>query len=98
MRYFRDTIGEKGASFVALNTACTPFSVNHAESCDAARLPSHKPGKISCAFAPNISYLDTFRLIGIFFLIVLPLIFFLRVKKKTPEELAAAMKAASEAH
>jgi hypothetical protein len=29
---------------------------------------------------------------------VLPLIFFLRVKKKTPEELAAAMKAASEAH
>ncbi len=45
-----------------------------------------------------LAYLDTFRLIGIFFLLVLPLIFFLRVKKKTPEELAAAMKAASEAH
>jgi DHA2 family multidrug resistance protein len=45
-----------------------------------------------------LAYLDTFRLIGIFFIVVLPLIFFLRVKKKTPEELAIAMKAASEAH
>ena len=45
-----------------------------------------------------LAYLDTFRLIGIFFLLVLPLLFFLRVKKKTPEELALAMKAASEAH
>ena len=45
-----------------------------------------------------LSYLDTFRLIGIFFLIVLPLVMFLKVKKKTKEEAAAAMKAASEAH
>jgi len=45
-----------------------------------------------------LAYLDTFRLIGIFFLFVLPLIFFLRVKKKTAEELAISMKAASEAH
>lgn len=45
-----------------------------------------------------LSYLDTFRLIGIFFLIVLPLVMFLKVKKKTKEETAAAMKAASEAH
>jgi DHA2 family multidrug resistance protein len=45
-----------------------------------------------------LAYLDTFRLIGIFFLCVLPLLFFLRVKKKTPQELAVAMKAASEAH
>jgi DHA2 family multidrug resistance protein len=45
-----------------------------------------------------LAYLDTFRLIGIFFLCVLPLLFFLRVKKKTPQELAMAMKAASEAH
>ena len=45
-----------------------------------------------------LAYLDTFRLIGIFFLFVLPLIFFLRVKKKTAEEIAMSMKAASEAH
>jgi DHA2 family multidrug resistance protein len=45
-----------------------------------------------------LAYLDTFRLIGIFFLCVLPLLFFLRVKKKSPQELAMAMKAASEAH
>lgn len=45
-----------------------------------------------------LAYLDTFRLIGIFFLLVLPLILLLRVKKKTAAELAASMKAASEAH
>jgi MFS transporter, DHA2 family, multidrug resistance protein len=45
-----------------------------------------------------LSYLDTFRLIAIFFIAVLPFIIFLRSKKKTPEEIAAAAKAASEAH
>jgi DHA2 family multidrug resistance protein len=37
-------------------------------------------------------------LIGIFFLIVLPMVAFLRVKKKTAAEAAVAMKAASESH
>ena len=48
----------------------------------------------------KISWYQTgmISLIGIFFLFVLPLIFFLRVKKKTAEELAISMKAASEAH
>ena len=45
-----------------------------------------------------LSYLDSFRLIGIFFLLVLPLVFFLRVKKKSAEEISAQMKAAAEAH
>ncbi|MBN8837776.1 MAG: DHA2 family efflux MFS transporter permease subunit [Sphingobacteriia bacterium] len=45
-----------------------------------------------------LSYLDTFRLIGIFFLLVIPLVTFLRVKKKSATEQAAAMKAAAEAH
>ncbi len=45
-----------------------------------------------------LSYLDTFRLIAIFFLLVLPLVVFLKNKKKTQEEIKAAMKAASEAH
>jgi DHA2 family multidrug resistance protein len=45
-----------------------------------------------------LSYLDSFRLIGIFFLIVLPMVAFLRVKKKTAAEAAVAMKAASESH
>ena len=45
-----------------------------------------------------LSYLDSFRLIGIFFLVVLPFVVFLKVKKKTASESAAAMKAASESH
>jgi DHA2 family multidrug resistance protein len=45
-----------------------------------------------------LSYLDTFRLITIFFILVIPLVGFLRVKKKSAAELAATMKAAAEAH
>lgn len=43
-----------------------------------------------------LSYLDTFRLVGIFFIIVIPLVAFLRVKKNADPK--AAMKAAAEAH
>ena len=45
-----------------------------------------------------LSYLDTFRLITIFFILVIPLVAFLRVKKKSAAEIAAAMKATEEAH
>ena len=45
-----------------------------------------------------LSYLDTFRLITIFFILVIPLVSFLRIKKKSVEEIHASMKAASEAH
>lgn len=45
-----------------------------------------------------LSYLDTFRLITIFFILVIPLVAFLRVKKKSKDEVAAAMKAAADAH
>ena len=45
-----------------------------------------------------LSYLDTFRLITIFFILVIPLVGFLKVKKKSAAEMAATMKAASEAH
>lgn len=45
-----------------------------------------------------LSYLDTFRLIGLFFLVAIPLVAFLRVKKKTAVEIAAQMKAAAESH
>jgi DHA2 family multidrug resistance protein len=45
-----------------------------------------------------LSYLDTFRLITIFFILVIPLVAFLRVKKKSASEMAATMKAAAEAH
>jgi MFS transporter, DHA2 family, multidrug resistance protein len=43
-----------------------------------------------------LSYLDTFHLISIFFIAVLPLVAFLRVKKNTNAK--QAMQAASEAH
>ena len=45
-----------------------------------------------------LSYLDTFRLITIFFILVIPLVVFLRVKKKSAAEIAVTMKAAAEAH
>ncbi len=44
-----------------------------------------------------LSYLDTFRLIAVFFILVIPLVSFLRTKKKSPAE-AAATAALSEAH
>ncbi len=45
-----------------------------------------------------LAYLDTFRLVGIFFLLILPLVYFLRTKKKSAAEVALAAKAMSEAH
>jgi DHA2 family multidrug resistance protein len=42
-----------------------------------------------------LSYLDTFRLVGIFFILVIPLVLFLRTNKKMDK---AAAKAAAEAH
>jgi DHA2 family multidrug resistance protein len=45
-----------------------------------------------------LSYIDSFRLIGIFFLFVIPLVIFLRVKKKTKTETELSIKAASESH
>ena len=45
-----------------------------------------------------LSYLDSFRLIGIFFIAVLPFVIFLRTKKTNPAEAMAQSKAAAEAH
>jgi DHA2 family multidrug resistance protein len=45
-----------------------------------------------------LAYLDTFRIIAIFFLCVLPLVVLLKTKKKSPDEIAAATKAAAESH
>jgi DHA2 family multidrug resistance protein len=42
-----------------------------------------------------LSYLDTFKLVGVFFLVVIPLVFFLRTRKKLDK---AALEAAAEAH
>jgi DHA2 family multidrug resistance protein len=45
-----------------------------------------------------LAYLDTFHLIGIFFIVVLPLLFFMKAKKKTPADSAAAKAAMDAAH
>lgn len=45
-----------------------------------------------------LAYLDTFRLIAIFFIAVIPLVAFLRAKKKSAEEEKAAKMAVAEAH
>jgi DHA2 family multidrug resistance protein len=44
-----------------------------------------------------LTYLDTFKLISFFFILVFPLVFFIRVKKKAPPT-AAEKEALSEAH
>ncbi len=45
-----------------------------------------------------LSYLDTFRLVAVFFILVIPLVAFLRVKKKSAADLAAAKAAIEESH
>jgi len=45
-----------------------------------------------------LSYLDSFRLITIFFIAVIPLVVFLKTKKTAPENKAAATAAMAEAH
>lgn len=45
-----------------------------------------------------LAYLDTFRLVGVFFLLILPLVYLLRTKKKSAAEVALAAKAVAEAH
>lgn len=45
-----------------------------------------------------LAYLDTFHLVGIFFLAVLPLVFFLRTKKKAPADEKAVREALEAAH
>lgn len=45
-----------------------------------------------------LAYLDTFRLIALFFIAALPFVFLLKTKKKTATELAAEKEAMAEAH
>jgi DHA2 family multidrug resistance protein len=45
-----------------------------------------------------LAYLDTFRLIALFFLLAIPFVFLLKTKKKTKEELEAEKAAMAEAH
>ncbi len=45
-----------------------------------------------------LSYLDTFRLVAVFFIAVIPLVIFLRTKKKKVEDVSALKAALEEAH
>ena len=45
-----------------------------------------------------LAYLDTFRLVSIFFIVMLPFLFLLRRKKISPAEAAIAAKAAADSH
>ena len=45
-----------------------------------------------------LAYLDTFRLVGLFFALALPFTYLLRTRKKTAAEVALAAKALAEAH
>jgi DHA2 family multidrug resistance protein len=45
-----------------------------------------------------LAYLDTFRLVSIFFIVMLPFLFLLRTKKISPQEAAKAAKAAADSH
>ncbi|HTL06826.1 MAG TPA: DHA2 family efflux MFS transporter permease subunit [Chitinophagaceae bacterium] len=48
--------------------------------------------------AHYLAYLDTFRLVALFFIVVIPMVVFLRVKKTIPADPAAAKAAIAEAH
>ena len=48
--------------------------------------------------AHYLAYLDTFRLVALFFIVVIPLVVFLRTKKTAPTDQAAAKAAIAEAH
>ena len=86
--------GTQQAAAIANNiVACTGDAASVANN-KALAIMSYNVDKQ----AYYLSYLDTFRLIGIFFIITLPLIFFLRAKKKSIAEVNASLKAASEAH
>lgn len=72
-----------------------------AKGTDAVNATKGAYGMISASIdrqAYYLSYLDTFRLIALFFIIVIPLVAFLKVKKKSKEEVAMAMKAAADSH
>ncbi len=72
-----------------------------AKTGDAATATTKALGFINLSVdrqANYLAYLDTFRLIGIFFIVAIPFVLFLRVKKKTPQEVAESMKAAAESH
>ena len=45
-----------------------------------------------------LSYLDTFLLVTVFFLVMIPFAVFLKAKKQSPAELAATAKASEDAH
>lgn len=45
-----------------------------------------------------LAYLDTYRVVSLFFAAIFPLIFFLRTKKMSKQEAAEAAKAAAESH
>ena len=48
--------------------------------------------------AHYLAYLDTFRLVALFFILVIPLVVFLRTKKTIPQNSPAAKAAIAEAH
>jgi DHA2 family multidrug resistance protein len=45
-----------------------------------------------------LAYLDTFRLVSIFFIVIFPFVFLIRTPKKTSKELEKLTKASEEAH
>ena len=45
-----------------------------------------------------LAYLDTFRLVSVFFIVIFPFLFLLRTKKLSPEEATKAAKAAADSH
>jgi MFS transporter, DHA2 family, multidrug resistance protein len=65
---------------------------------DATQIAYRQLEAVVAKQAYYLAYLDTFRLISIFFIIVFPLIFLLRRDKITPEEAAKAAKVAADSH
>jgi MFS transporter, DHA2 family, multidrug resistance protein len=92
-------LAEGSAQFTSrINTLTQGFIANGSDSSGAVIKAYTVINAAADKQAYYLSYLDTFRLIALFFIIVIPLVVFLRVKKKTAEEEAAAKLAVAEAH
>ena len=98
-----DLIGTLSQGSAALTERTTNLTQNFVNKggIDVGSAATKAYGMINNAVdrqAYYLAYLDTFRLVALFFIVVIPLVVFLRTKKTVPANPAAAKAAMAEAH
>jgi DHA2 family multidrug resistance protein len=108
--YVRQSYAQHRADLVALLPANAPKTIERVNT--IAQGLAAKTGNVANATqqaygildmsvekqAYYLAYLDTFRLIGVFFLLIIPFVFLLKTKKKTAQDIAEENAAMAEAH